>query len=76
MTLETVMFKKGDTVKCIAARDICELTVGKEYLVLEDEDGEEAKDIYPGIPYVTVEGNYGPVYCHAARFEKVNHANL
>lgn len=59
------IFKKGDTVKCIAARDTRHLTLGKTYLVIKDEE----EGIFADRPFVTIEGNEGSLSCHASRFE-------
>lgn len=56
---------KGDRVRCVGARDIMDLTLGWEYLVIKDQE----PGIFADRPYVTVQGNYGPVECHAHRFE-------
>ena len=58
-------FKKGDKVKCTAARDENNLTVGKIYTVLKDEED----GIFADRPYVTVDGDLRQLCCHSSRFE-------
>lgn len=58
-------FKKGDLVKCIAARDERNLTLGREYLVVVDEE----EGIFKDRPFVTVWGDEGKVTCHSSRFK-------
>jgi len=59
------MFKKDDVVICSAASDERNLTLGKEYTVLKDEE----EGIFPDRPIVTVNGYEGRLACHASRFK-------
>lgn len=60
-------FKRGDKVKCVVARDERNLEIDQVYLVIADEED----GIFPDRPFVTILGEYGPVVCHASRFEKI-----
>ena len=64
-------FKKGDLVKCIAARDERNLTLGREYLVVVDEE----EGIFKDRPFVTVWGDIGKVACHSSRFKLLKRAD-
>lgn len=61
-------FKTGDIVKCIrAVRNERSLVSGKNYTVLKDEE----PGIFINEPYVTINGEEGPVICHASRFKPI-----
>jgi len=63
------MFKKGEILICVGDRDIHQLTAGKEYTALDDEQ----YGIVPGRHYITVESDDGKLNCHASRFiSKIN----
>lgn len=59
--------KRGDRVKCISAMDEGKLTIDKVYIVVRDEE----PGIFPDRPFVTVEGEFGPLCCHASRFTDI-----
>jgi len=67
MSKNSTKFKKGDWVWCIAARDERNLTIGKNYEVLRDEE----KGIFADRPFVTVMGDEGRLSCHASRFARI-----
>lgn len=58
-------FNKGDIVKCTGARTATNLTTGKNYVVVKDEE----PGIFADRPFVTVQGDRNlPIACHASRF--------
>lgn len=63
-------FKKGDKLKCIIARDLTELEVGKIYEAAKDEE----EGIFENRPYITVTDGKKHYSCHSSRFEKVEAA--
>jgi hypothetical protein len=60
-------FKKGELVRCIAARDENQITMGKTYTVVVDE----GEGIFPDRPFVTIAGDTRNLCCHASRFERI-----
>lgn len=62
------LFKTGELVTCVGARDIDNLVRGKSYRVLEDEE----EGFFPGKDnnFVTVQSEKGPLYCRAYRFKR------
>lgn len=62
-------FKKDERVLCTGGGDLRELTTGKTYLVLKDEE----EGIFTDRPFVTVEDNDGKrTICHASRFKTIS----
>lgn len=68
ITGNTMKIKKGDKLRCIAARGECGLVLGGTYHAQEDEFVVFLEDR----PYVTVASGYKKIVCHARRFEKIN----
>lgn len=60
-------FKRGDKLRCIAARDERFLTKGNTYRAVRDEE----PGIFSDRSYITVTSGIREVTCHASRFEKV-----
>lgn len=62
-------FKKGDKLKCVTARDLHDLQVGKVYIALTDEQ----EGIFEDRPFITVKEKVGTksLTAHSSRFELV-----